>query len=133
MNNSVLSIEDVPINRFHQLLTVRSGGGWLLDGYILSILGVALVPFSSELGLDSFWEGLIAAAALIGIFFGGFIGGAATNHFGRKKLYFVGPIIFILCSIGQFWAESALTLFICRFFIGIGVGYLSLSRRRSLR
>ncbi len=123
MNNPVLSIEDVPINRFHQLLTVRSGGGWLLDGYILSILGVALVPFSSELGLDSFWEGLIAAAALIGIFFGGFIGGAATNHFGRKKLYFVGPIIFILCSIGQFWAESALTLFICRFFIGIGVGF----------
>lgn len=123
MNQDIVSIENLPINRFHQLLTVRSGGGWLLDGYVLSIVGVALVQFSAELKLDSFWEGLIAAAALIGIFVGGFIGGAATNRFGRKNLYLVGPIIFILCSIGQFWAQSALALFICRFLIGIGVGF----------
>jgi MFS transporter, putative metabolite transport protein len=57
-----ISIEDVPLNGFHQLLSIRSGGGWVLDGYVLSIIGVAMVQFS---------------AALIGIFCGGFLGGRA--------------------------------------------------------
>lgn len=118
-----LSIEDVPLNGFHQLLTVRSGGGWLLDGYVLSIIGVAMVQLSAALSLSSFWEGMVASSALIGIFFGGFLGGSLTGHLGRQKLYFVGPAIFIVCSIAQFWAESGLALFIFRFLIGIGVGF----------
>lgn len=116
------SIEDVPLNNFHRLLTVRSGGGWVLDGYILSIIGVALVPISAELKLDSFWEGMIAASALIGIFFGGFLGGWLTDHFGRRRLYFVPPLVFTLCSLGQFWMDSALALFTLRFIIGLAVG-----------
>lgn len=118
-----VSIEDAPLNWFHQLLSIRTGGGWVMDGYVLSIIGVAMVQFSNDLSLSSFWQGMIAASALIGIFFGGFLGGVLTNSMGRKKLFFVGPIIFVACSVAQFWAESALMLFICRFLIGIGVGF----------
>jgi putative MFS transporter len=118
-----LSVEDVPLNGFHQLLSIRSGGGWLLDGYVLSIIGVALVHLSAQLGLSSFWEGMVAASALIGIFFGGFLGGWLTGHFGRQKLYFVGPAIFVVCSLAQFWAESGVALFLFRFLIGVGVGF----------
>jgi putative MFS transporter len=118
-----VSIEDAPISWFHQLLSIRSGGGWVLDGYVLSIIGVALMQFSTDLNLSSFWQGMIAASALIGIFFGGFLGGVLTNHLGRQKLYFVGPVLFIVCSLAQFWAESGIMLFVCRFLIGIGVGF----------
>lgn len=118
-----VSIEDAPLSWFHQLLSIRSGGGWVLDGYVLSIIGVAMVQFSSDLSLSNFWQGMIAASALIGIFFGGFLGGVLTGHFGRRKLYFVGPTLFVVCSLAQFWAESGLMLFICRFLIGIGVGF----------
>lgn len=120
---SNLSIEDVPLNGFHQLMTVRTGGGWVLDGYVLSIIGVAMMHFSEDLKLDNFWQGLIAASALIGIFFGGFLGGKLTDLVGRQKLYFVGPILFTLCSMGQYWAESGVALFLFRFMIGIGVGF----------
>ncbi len=34
MQKNTTSIEDVPLNGFHQLLTVRSGGGWVVDGYV---------------------------------------------------------------------------------------------------
>ncbi|HWV09276.1 MAG TPA: MFS transporter, partial [Pseudomonas sp.] len=67
--------------------------------------------------------GMIAASALIGIFFGGFLGGVLTGIVGRQKLYFVGPALFIICSVAQFWAESAIVLFLCRFLIGVGVGF----------
>ncbi|MFJ3056196.1 MFS transporter [Herbaspirillum sp. NPDC087042] len=122
MKREVLSVEDVPINGFHQLLTLRSGGGWVMDGYVLSIIGVALVHFSAALQLSSFWEGLIAASALIGIFFGGFVGGWITDRFGRQKPYFLAPAIFLVCSLAQYWSQSAEALFFFRFLIGIGVG-----------
>lgn len=117
-----ISVENVPLNRFHRLLTVRSGGGSFVDGYVLSIIGIAMTKVSPALGLNAFWEGLIAASALIGIFFGGFIGGALTDRLGRRLLYFVGPTLFILCSVAQYWVQSGEMLFALRFLNGVAVG-----------
>ncbi|MGK3114402.1 MFS transporter [Candidatus Pantoea formicae] len=121
MSNNI-SVEDVPLNRFHRLLTVRSGGGSFVDGYVLSIIGIAMTKVSPALGLSPFWEGLIAASALIGIFFGGFLGGALTDRLGRRMIYFVGPTLFIVCSIAQFWVQSGEVLFALRFLNGVAVG-----------
>ncbi|WP_025731748.1 MFS transporter [Carnimonas nigrificans] len=116
------SIEDVPLNGFHRLLMVRTGGAWLLDGYVLSIIGVVLIPLANELKLSDFWQGMIAASTLFGMFFGGFLGGWLPSYIGRQKLYFLGPLVFVLCSLGSLWAESGMALFILRFVIGIGIG-----------
>jgi len=96
--SAALSIEDVDYNSFHRLLSIRSGSGWLIDGYILSIFGVAVVQMSNVLNLNTFWQGLIGASALVGIFFGSFITGTLTDIMGRKKLYFVGHSIFALLT-----------------------------------
>ncbi|WP_349974963.1 MFS transporter [Pseudomonas sp. WHRI 8519] len=122
MTTTQTSIDDVPLNRFHKLLTVRSGGGSLVDGYVLSIIGVCMVQMTAALQLSTFWQGMIAASALIGIFFGGFIGGWLTERLGRKIIFYVGPVLFLLCSLGQFWAESAEMLFVMRFLTGVAVG-----------
>ncbi len=122
MNNNNISIEDVPLNNFHQLMSLRAGGGWILDGYVLSIIGVAIVQFSQSMQLDNFWLGMVAASAMLGTFCSGFLGGWLTDIVGRRRLFFVGPILFILGSVGTFWAESAITLFILRFLVGVGVG-----------
>ncbi|NIF23645.1 MFS transporter [Candidatus Pantoea multigeneris] len=117
-----ISVEDVAFSRFHRLLTLRSGGGSFVDGYVLSIIGIAMTQVSPALGLTAFWEGIIAASALIGIFFGGFFGGALTDRFGRKRIYFVGPTLFIVCSLAQFWVQSGEMLFTLRFLSGIAIG-----------
>lgn len=120
--SNTLSVEDVPLNRFHRLLTVRSGGGSFIDGYVLSIIGIPMMKVSPALGLSAFWEGLIAASALIGIFFGGFIGGALTDRLGRRLLFFVGPTLFVVCSMAQYWVQSGEMLFALRFMNGVAVG-----------
>ncbi|MFK0095028.1 MFS transporter [Pseudomonas sp. NPDC090592] len=122
MTSSTVSIEDVPLNRFHQLMTLRAGGGWILDGYILSIIGVVIVQFSDYLKLDSFWQGLVAASAMLGTFCSGFLGGWLTDKVGRRRLFFIGPILFIVGSVGTFWVESGFALFVLRFLVGVGVG-----------
>ncbi|NWE77853.1 MFS transporter [Pseudomonas yamanorum] len=122
MTSPNASVEDVPLNNFHRLLTARSGGGSFVDGYVLSIIGIAMMQLTGALQLTEFWQGLIAASALIGVFFGGFIGGWLTDKLGRRKVYFIGPSLFIICSLAQFWVESAWALFILRFIIGLAVG-----------
>ncbi|MBD8528934.1 MFS transporter [Massilia sp. CFBP 13647] len=123
VNNSPrIYIEDVPLNGFHQLMTLRAGGGWILDGYILSIIGVAIVQFSDYLKFDSFWQGMVAASAMLGTFCSGFLGGWLTDKVGRRRLFFVGPILFIAGSVGSLWVESGMALFILRFLVGMGVG-----------
>lgn len=122
MTRNHTSIEDMPLTRFHKLLTYRSAGGSFVDGYILSIIGIGLVPTSKALSMNSFWEGMIAASALIGIFFGGFLGGSLSQCLGRKPVYFIGPVLFFIASVAQFWVEDAMTLFLLRLIVGIAVG-----------
>ena len=121
-DGSLTSIEDVPLNGFHQLMTLRSGGGWILDGYVLSIIGVAIVQFSDYLQLDTFWQGMVAASAMLGTFCSGFLGGWLTDRVGRRRLFFVGPVLFIVGSLGSLWVESGVALFVLRFLVGVGVG-----------
>ncbi|MBB3810535.1 MFS transporter [Pseudochelatococcus contaminans] len=116
------SLEDAPLNKFHKRLTIYSSGGPFLDGYVLSIIGVVMAQITSALELSTSWEGLVAASALIGIFFGGFFGGWFTDRFGRKVLYLVDLIAIVGFSVAQFWVESALMLFVWRFLLGVAVG-----------
>lgn len=117
-----LSIEDAPMNNFNRLLTVRSSGGSFVDGYVLSIIGVTLPAITTALNLSTFWVGMIAVSALLGIFAGGFIGGTLTDKLGRRLVYFIGPTLFITCSLAQFWVDSGSLLFFLRFLIGVGIG-----------
>lgn len=122
MSNTHTTLEDVPLNSFHKKLALYSSGGPFLDGYVLSIIGIALVQATPTLQLSAFWQGLIAASALIGIFIGGFLGGWFTDKYGRKVLYALDLLAIIGCSVAQFWVESAWSLFVWRLLIGIAVG-----------
>jgi putative MFS transporter len=110
------------LGRFHTRLAIYSSGGPFLDGYVLSIIGVALVQITPALQLSTRWEGLIAASTLIGMFFGGFLGGWLTDRFGRQLLYSWDLAAILICSLLQFWVTNAQELFLLRLGIGIAVG-----------
>ena len=54
---------------------------------------------AEDLQLSSLMEGLIAAAALIGIFFGAPIGGWVTDRLGRKKLFMITLAVYMLATL----------------------------------
>lgn len=115
-------LDDAPLSAFHKKLALYSSGGPFLDGYILSIVGVAMVQFGPQMDLSDVTQGLIGASALIGIFFGAFLGGYLTDKFGRQVLYTVDLIAIIVCSVAQFWATDPVWLFVLRLLIGMAVG-----------
>ena len=114
--------EQTRLSPFHTRLAIYSSGGPFLDGYVLSIIGVALVQITPALHLTRVWEGLIAASTLIGMFFGGFVGGYLTDRFGRQLLYTWDLAAILICSLLQFWATNAEVLFLLRLLIGVAVG-----------
>ncbi|MDQ8708110.1 MFS transporter [Streptomyces sp. LHD-70] len=115
-------LDDAPLSRFHKKLALYSSGGPFLDGYVLSIIGVAMVQITPQLDLSASAQGLIGASALIGIFLGGFAGGWLTDKFGRQVLYTIDLIAIIVCSVAQFWATDPVWLFVLRLLIGMAVG-----------
>ncbi|GAB7028705.1 MFS transporter [Streptomyces sp. NPDC021749] len=115
-------LDDAPLSRFHKRLALYSSGGPFLDGYVLSIVGVALVQLAPQMHLSDTAQGLIGASALIGIFCGAFLGGYLTDKFGRQVLYTIDLIAIIGCSVAQFWASDPVWLFVLRLLIGMAVG-----------
>ncbi|MFC7394794.1 MFS transporter [Scopulibacillus cellulosilyticus] len=114
-------VEDAGFTPFHKRLTLYSSGGPFLDGYILSIIGMALTQITPQLHLSAVWSGLIGASALLGIFIGGFLG-YLTDKIGRQLMYTLDFIVLIVGSILQFWVQNGVELFILRLILGIAVG-----------
>lgn len=121
-NNHKISLEDASLNSFHKKLAIYSSGAPFLDGYILSIIGVVMVQLSQALQLSSLQEGMIAAASLVGMFFGGFVGGLFTDRLGRKTLYVLVLVVLALFSLCQFWVASAWSLIALRLMLGVAIG-----------
>lgn len=115
-------LDDAPLTSFHKRLALYSSGGPFLDGYVLSMIGIAMVQVTPQFGLSPTQQGLIGASSLIGVFLGALLGGWLTDKFGRQILYTVDLIAIILCSGAQFWVEGFLVLFIMRLLIGMAIG-----------
>ncbi|MEN0135428.1 MAG: MFS transporter, partial [Rhodococcus sp. (in: high G+C Gram-positive bacteria)] len=73
--------------KFVVKLTGVIAGGMFIDGYILGIVGTVIGAITLDLQMSLFWEGLIGASALIGIFVGGPLGGWLADKLGRKPLF----------------------------------------------
>lgn len=116
------SLEHAPATRTQWLITLYAGGGEFCDGYILSIIGVALPLLTVSFSLSPAGAGLLGAASLVGMFFGGMIFGAVTDKFGRQKVYIADLAVFIVLSALQFFATEAWQLIVLRTLMGVAIG-----------
>lgn len=97
-------------------------GGMILDGYVLGIIGPVSGTMAEDLQLTAFWQGVIAAAALIGILIGSPIGGWAADKFGRKPIFMFDIGLFAIASGLQFFIDSPVLLVVVRLLMGIAIG-----------
>jgi MFS transporter, putative metabolite transport protein len=115
-------IDDAPTSKFHRRLLIACCGGPFLDGYILSLVGVALIGFNADIPSSAVTQGLIGAASLIGMFFGAIGFGALTDRIGREKMYALDlAVLVIACGLSAF-VTGAWQLIVLRFIIGLAVG-----------
>ncbi|WP_369045640.1 MFS transporter [Sinomonas sp. P10A9] len=115
-------LDDAPLSPFHKKLALFSSGGPFLDGYVLSIIGVAMAQLTGQWHLDATEQGLIGASTLLGILLGAFAGGYLTDLFGRKMLFTIDLVAIIAFSAAQFFVGDVVWLIVLRLLIGVAVG-----------
>ncbi|MER6396722.1 MFS transporter [Kitasatospora sp. NPDC059973] len=115
------TIDNAPYTAFHRRLALACSGGPLLDGYILSIVGVALIGMRPELGLSTAEVSLIGAAALVGMFVGGALFGVLTDKIGREVMYTADLLVMVVCSVLSFWVDQVWAIAVLRFVLGLAV------------
>lgn len=121
-NTPKIVLDDVPLNKFHIKFAGITLGAHFTDGYAIGIIGFALTLLAPQLGLTPFWQGLIGSSALLGLFFGSMFFGWLADIIGRKLVFTISFIVITVASALQLFVETALSLFILRIIIGIGLG-----------
>lgn len=121
MHLLVMSFEKIP-----WAIKVRaffvSSGGFLLDGYDLSVISFASTIISKEFSLTSAELGLLVSSSLIGMIPGSIIFGYLADKIGRKKLMGFDLLIFLVFGILTAISNSFASLFLSRLFLGFGIG-----------
>lgn len=120
--NSDASLDNEKLSLFQIRLAACAGGSGFIDGYVLSIFGVALLQIGPEFSLSSAAKGAIAATILVGVFFGGVVGGYLSDKYGRQRIYKWDLFAIAALSIASFWIDGPLALLIMRLLIGFAVG-----------
>ncbi|MCL2581606.1 MAG: sugar porter family MFS transporter [Streptosporangiales bacterium] len=109
--------------RFLRRLTAATGGGMFIDGFFYATFAAALAGRAkAELHIDTLWLGLISSAVLIGTFFGGILLGWLTDKIGRKPMFTIDLIIFLVCAVALFFVTEPWMFFALGVIIGLSVG-----------
>src|SRR5699024_4717424 len=103
-------------------LTFYSSGGPFLDGYALSIIGIALITMQPGLRMTTVEVGLLGAASLVGIFAGGAVFGWVTDKVGRKTMYVVDLLALAAFSLLSGLSTEVWQVVLWRFFLGVAIG-----------
>jgi putative MFS transporter len=124
MAADTVMLDDVGMTPFLRKVTIFSSGGPFLDGFVLSIIGVAMdaLPNHGAMRLDNTWTSIIGAAALAGIFLGTLVSGYVTDRIGRRKMFVIDIIGIAVISVATALVDSPSELFVMRFLIGVMIG-----------
>ncbi|MDI5964356.1 MFS transporter [Streptantibioticus silvisoli] len=110
--------------RFLRRLTLATGGGMFIDGFIFASVAAALAgsAMSRDIGVTSTWSQLISSSTLVGTFFGGLLLGPLTDRVGRKPMFTADLMVFLLCSVLMFFVGAAWQVFVLGLVMGLAVG-----------
>ncbi len=117
-------LDRLPWSGFHWLVICALGIAWILDGLEVTIVGSLSGALSESpvLHLSAEQVGAAASAYLIGAVFGALFFGWLTDRLGRKKLFSITVLIYLLATIacGLSWSFWSFALF--RLLTGAGIG-----------
>jgi MFS family permease len=117
-------MDRLPWARWHWLIILSLGITWVLDGLEVTIVG-AIAPTLTKhatLSLSASQAGFQATAYLIGAVVGALFFSYLTDRMGRKKLFMITLVVYLVATICTAFSWSFWTFAIFRFFTGTGIG-----------
>jgi MFS transporter, putative metabolite transport protein len=104
-----------------RIVALCTAGGFL-DGYDLLIMSAALLLIIPQFHLVGGQVGLLASIPFIAMAIGSLIAGPLCDRFGRRTVYLVDVMLFLVFAILQAFAQNIWELAIMRFCVGLAIG-----------
>ena len=115
-------LDESKVRRIHLKITALSSGGNFLDGYDLAIISVAILLLTPEFSLTSAEQTLLLGSTLLGMVFGGIMGGHLADRGGRKLLYLWDMLFFIVFTVLTAISTSFMEILVFRLLLGVAIG-----------
>src|SRR3954453_5383722 len=118
-------LDRLPWSRFHWRGVIGLGTVWILDGLEVTIvgsIGARLTDKASGLALSDSDVLTAGSIYVLGACIGALVFGQLTDRFGRKKLFMVTLLLYLLAPVPTAFTPTAALFFVCRFFTGAGIG-----------
>jgi MFS family permease len=117
-------LDRLPWSRWHAMIVTGLGITWILDGLEVTLAGSlgGILKDPATLGLTDTEVGASATGYLLGAVFGALLFGYSTDLWGRKRLFYVTLLIYLVgTALSAFsWNMDSYLLF--RFITGAGIG-----------
>ena len=118
-------MDRLPWSRFHWMVVVGLGAVWILDGLEVTIVGALAARLTEKgSGLELTASQAIVAGSIYvaGACVGALFFGQLTDRFGRKKLFLITLVVYLVATVATAFSTSAAFFFAARFFTGAGIG-----------
>ncbi|MFC7395455.1 sugar porter family MFS transporter [Scopulibacillus cellulosilyticus] len=96
--------------------------GGMLYGYDTGVISGALLFIQKDIPLNSFMQGFVVSALLIGAIVGAGLSGPLSDQWGRRRVVLLISIVYIIGALGASFSPNATMLVISRIVIGLAVG-----------
>src|SRR5262245_55023378 len=110
-------LDRLPWGRFQTLVVAALGITWILDGLEVTLVGAVAgaLKQSPMLQLSNAEVGLASSAYLAGAVLGAILFGWLTDRLGRKKLFFITLIVYLVATAAtalswNFWSFALFRL-----------------------
>lgn len=121
--SSLVSTLDSPdLGKFRRRLMLLSSIGMFLDGFDLTVIAVAVPILKQTWAFTPLTLGLTSSSAIIGMFVGALVLGRLADKIGRKKMYLIDLIGFILFAGLAAISQDVWQLIVFRFLLGLCIG-----------
>ena len=117
-------LDRLPWARFHWLVITALGITWILDGLEVTLVGslAGAITNSPRLRMNDAEFGLTASSYLAGAVVGALFFGWLTDRLGRKKLFTITVLVYLVATIASGFSWSFASLAVFRFCTGLGIG-----------
>jgi MFS family permease len=117
-------LDRLPWTRFHWRVILGLGAAWILDGLEIQIVATVgtVLQDKQTLHLTAADVGLLGSVYLLGEVVGALFFGWLTDRLGRRRLFLITLITYLLASGIAGFGTSLWFLLIFRFIAGLGIG-----------
>jgi putative MFS transporter len=112
----------VPMTAMQWRIWTLAAAGKFFEGLVVFMTGVAMPLIAAEFGLTRAQHGVVGAASLFGILIGAIGLGGLSDYFGRKFMFIVEMIIFMIFLVLLVASPSYLWLVVFLFGLGLALG-----------